>query len=114
MKPMPIFAVVLAMGMTTAAFAQTEQDVRQAYAKAVFAHQVYLLERGQSLTDNQITFQLSDFTSGEVAGNQNPLSTIFASTSKDALQATLAGYHATASGKLVGDERYLSVDWLSK
>jgi hypothetical protein len=97
------------------AFGETpESIVRQTYAKAVFAHQVYLLETRQSVALDPLVFTLSDFQTGTVAGNQQPLSTIYASSAKDALQATLDDFETKVNQSAPVEERSLDVQWLSK
>jgi hypothetical protein len=125
-----LVAIALCLAVVMPAIAQTpEEIIRQTYAKGIFSNQVGLIERNvrlgapaksddslqATLQQNQLKFTLSDFKTGDITGNNNPLISIGSdSTGKQVLYMTLSysSYTSEDSPGVKIEGRSLQVGWM--
>ncbi len=115
MKPWLILpALVVAFSALTFGQTADENLIRQTYAKAVFANQVGILEKGtpQALATNQLAFTLTDFRAGVIANNAKPLSSINSKPEEHQhLVLTNGGETYAFENKLIASETSLTAHW---
>ena len=125
-----LVVIALCLAVVMPAIAQTpEEIVRQTYAKATFSNQVGLIERNVhlgapaksddslqvTLQQNQLKFTLSDFKTGDITGNNDPLISIGSdSTGKQVLYMTLSfsSYTSEDSPGVKIEGRSLQMEWM--
>jgi len=119
-KIYPVLTAALVIGLAPSLTAQPNDEnmIRLAYAKAIFANQVGILETSngkdvtQTLSTHQLKFSVSDFRSDYIAGNARPISDLV--TRPDGQQLLLLSVRSwtyTRDSKMVGEETSLTAQW---